>query len=215
MKEKLTAREQEILTMLLNGISPKEIAYNQNISYSTVNFHRNNLYKKLNVNSLQELFSKYSSPIAPSPEIMPVEMATPEKPLVIDFYDNSFYNSETIWQYKITPPLFYFNKITAGERYVFSYSFKSNVNINFLDLTLVDSSPKANFYTVLCPPIRQMNNSKANTEYKNSVTFVAVKTASSAKPEANELILEINSDKSILPTLVFTKFELNIKQVNF
>jgi DNA-binding CsgD family transcriptional regulator len=204
----LTNREQEILDLLFKGSTPKEIAFNLGIKYRTVDFHRNNVYRKLGVQSIQELFAKYSMPNTPALKIMPDEMATPEKPLVMDFYDNSFYNSETIWQYKITPSIFYFNKITAGERYTFSYSFKSNINFNFLDLTLVDGSPEANFFTVLGPPIRQVNNSKANIEYKNSVTFNVVKTASSTKPEANELNLEINSDKSIQPTLVFTMFEL-------
>ena len=203
----LTPREQEIFNMMLKGVSLKEIAFNLGVSYSTVDFHRSNLYHKFGVQSMQELLVKYHSQTA-SPEIMPVVMATAENPLVIDFYDNSFYNSKTIWQYKITPPIFYSNKITAGERYTFSYSFKSNINFNFLDLTLADGSPEANFFTVLCPPTRQLNNSKANTEYKNSATFIAVKSASSAKPEANGLYLEINSDKSIVPTLVFTEFEL-------
>jgi DNA-binding CsgD family transcriptional regulator len=56
----LTDREQEIFTMLLNGISPKEIANSLKVSYSTVNFHRNNLYRKLGIQSLHELFARYA-----------------------------------------------------------------------------------------------------------------------------------------------------------
>jgi DNA-binding CsgD family transcriptional regulator len=56
----LTIREEEILTLLLSGTSPKEIAFTLKISYDTARFHQKNLYRKLNINSIQELFSKYS-----------------------------------------------------------------------------------------------------------------------------------------------------------
>jgi len=59
MQNKLTSREQEILDMLLKGLTPKEIAFNLNIKYATVDFHRNSLYRKLDVQSIQELFVKY------------------------------------------------------------------------------------------------------------------------------------------------------------
>ena len=57
----LTDREREIFTMLLKGVAPKEIAHSLKVSYSTVNFHRNNLYRKLGVQSIHELFARYSS----------------------------------------------------------------------------------------------------------------------------------------------------------
>jgi len=59
--EKLTFREQEILDMLLKGISPKDIAYKLDISYSTVDFHCNKMYRKLGVKSIHELYAKYSN----------------------------------------------------------------------------------------------------------------------------------------------------------
>ena len=55
----LTGREQEILTFLLKGTAPKEIAYNLKISYATVIFHTNNLYRKLGIQSRAELFAKF------------------------------------------------------------------------------------------------------------------------------------------------------------
>jgi len=60
-KEKLnlTPREQEIFTLLLKGISPKEIGYTLKISYDTVHHHQKNLYRKLSIQSIQELFAKY------------------------------------------------------------------------------------------------------------------------------------------------------------
>jgi len=61
MRKVLTSREQVIHDLLVEGISPKEIAYKLNISNRTVDFHRNNVYKKLEVHSIQELLAKYDS----------------------------------------------------------------------------------------------------------------------------------------------------------
>ena len=57
----LTNREQEIFTMLLNGVSPKEMGYKLKISPHTVAFHRSNLYRKLGVSGITEFFAKYVS----------------------------------------------------------------------------------------------------------------------------------------------------------
>ncbi|MCL2802203.1 MAG: helix-turn-helix transcriptional regulator [Treponema sp.] len=57
----LTSREQEILDLLLEGISPKDIAFKLNVSHRTVAFHRSNIYVKLDVQSIQELFAKFGS----------------------------------------------------------------------------------------------------------------------------------------------------------
>ena len=74
MVENLSAREREIFDLLLEGVSPKEIAYKLNISYSTVDFHRRKLYSKLDVHSIQELFAKYSTNgKAPPPETSEAE----------------------------------------------------------------------------------------------------------------------------------------------
>jgi len=61
MLENLSSREREIFDLLLEGVSPKEIASRLNVSYSTVDFHRTKLYSKLGVHSIQELFAKYST----------------------------------------------------------------------------------------------------------------------------------------------------------
>jgi len=55
----LTDREREIFTMLLKSLSPKEIAHTLKVSYHTVVFHRQNLYRKLGIQSRAELFAKY------------------------------------------------------------------------------------------------------------------------------------------------------------
>ncbi|MCL2265246.1 MAG: helix-turn-helix transcriptional regulator, partial [Treponema sp.] len=61
MQENLTPREQEILDLMLEGISTKEIAFKLSLSARTVDFHRNNINKKLNVGNYHELIAKYSS----------------------------------------------------------------------------------------------------------------------------------------------------------
>jgi len=57
----LTEREQEVFKLLLDGKSSKEIEDILNLSGGTVNTHRNNLYKKLGISSINELFGKYTS----------------------------------------------------------------------------------------------------------------------------------------------------------
>jgi DNA-binding CsgD family transcriptional regulator len=70
MLENMTSREREIFNLLIEGISPKEIAYKLNISLATVDFHRTKLYRKLGVHSIQELLAKYSTKdnAVPEPE---------------------------------------------------------------------------------------------------------------------------------------------------
>ena len=63
MQNDLTAREQLILEMLLKGMSPKEISFNLNVKYTTVDYHKNRIYKKLGVQSIQELFVKYGKTV--------------------------------------------------------------------------------------------------------------------------------------------------------
>jgi len=61
----LTEREQEIFKKLLAGATPKEIAYELDIAYGTFLTHQGNLYRKLDVHTINELFIKYSSEIKP------------------------------------------------------------------------------------------------------------------------------------------------------
>ncbi|WP_461256961.1 CIA30 family protein [Treponema sp. R80B11-R83G3] len=68
MLENLSHREREIFDLLLEGVSPKEIAHKLNISNATVDFHRTKIYNKLGVHSIQELFAKYSTNINIPPE---------------------------------------------------------------------------------------------------------------------------------------------------
>lgn len=51
----LTARERELLQLIAEGKTSKEIAADLFVSASTIDTHRGNLMRKLNVNSLAEL----------------------------------------------------------------------------------------------------------------------------------------------------------------
>jgi len=59
MRKDLTPRQQELLNMLLKGISPKDIASHLNIAYNTLLYHQKKLYCKLEVHNIQELMAKY------------------------------------------------------------------------------------------------------------------------------------------------------------
>lgn len=50
----LTAREQEILVLVSQGNSTKEIAHSLSLSHHTINTHRKNIMKKLGANSVSE-----------------------------------------------------------------------------------------------------------------------------------------------------------------
>lgn len=57
--EKLTAREQEILALLVKGYLYKEISDRLNITMSTVSMHLQHIYEKLHVQSRAEATAKY------------------------------------------------------------------------------------------------------------------------------------------------------------
>ena len=60
--ERLTPREIEIVSMLQNGDSYKQVAGKFFISVDTVKFHIRNIYGKLQVNSRAQLINKYKKP---------------------------------------------------------------------------------------------------------------------------------------------------------
>jgi len=51
----LTTSEIEIVKLIANGLTTKEIAAKRNISYHTVNTHRKNIFKKVEVSNASEL----------------------------------------------------------------------------------------------------------------------------------------------------------------
>ncbi len=59
----LSPREKEIFILLLGDSQRKHIAYILKIGSGTVNFHINNLYRKLGIQSRAELFAKYGNTV--------------------------------------------------------------------------------------------------------------------------------------------------------
>lgn len=57
---KLTAREKEIMELMKQGLTKKEIGHVLCIKYSTVDSHCKNIYKKLKVNSNVQAIVKLS-----------------------------------------------------------------------------------------------------------------------------------------------------------
>lgn len=55
----LSARERQIITMVLQGYSSESIAHNLDISPGTVKIHRKNIYRKLRISTQAELFAAY------------------------------------------------------------------------------------------------------------------------------------------------------------
>jgi len=53
-REKLTASEKSILRQIAASKSTKEIAYEMNLSFHTVNTHRRNIFRKIKVNNVHE-----------------------------------------------------------------------------------------------------------------------------------------------------------------
>lgn len=57
----LTKREKEVLQLLLQGVTPKNISQILYIAQPTTNTHIRNIYKKTHVSSIRELIAKFSS----------------------------------------------------------------------------------------------------------------------------------------------------------
>lgn len=59
MASALTAREREVLDMLVQGLSKKEIAVRLSVSFSTVRTHLEHVYKKLHVRTQAEAVARW------------------------------------------------------------------------------------------------------------------------------------------------------------
>lgn len=55
IRTKLTNREEGILKLIANGLSNKEIAMYLGLSVKTIDAHRANIRKKLNINTIPDL----------------------------------------------------------------------------------------------------------------------------------------------------------------
>ena len=59
----LTRRERDVLRLLVDGCSNKEVARDLELSPKTVERHRANIMRKLDVGSFAELVRDYSEPV--------------------------------------------------------------------------------------------------------------------------------------------------------
>lgn len=78
--KKLSAREAEIVRLMLKGHSTKSIARLLGNSPETVKFHRKRIYAKLNISSQGELFSMFLGALSqaqPKPDTPPLAIAPP------------------------------------------------------------------------------------------------------------------------------------------
>jgi len=57
--ESLTIREREIIQLIADGQNSKELAHQFEVSIKTIEVHRHNIMKKLNLNSVASL-TKYA-----------------------------------------------------------------------------------------------------------------------------------------------------------
>ncbi|GHV86848.1 hypothetical protein AGMMS50255_1440 [Spirochaetia bacterium] len=62
--ESLSPREREVFELLLKNYTLRQSGLELHISYNTVNFHYNNIYRKLGVSSRGELLLKYTTRIS-------------------------------------------------------------------------------------------------------------------------------------------------------
>lgn len=62
----LSAREREIVTMILQGHSSESIALHLDISPGTVKIHRKNIYRKMRISTQAELFAVFMGPAVSS-----------------------------------------------------------------------------------------------------------------------------------------------------
>lgn len=219
MQENLSPREQEILSLLVAGTSPKEIGYTLNISYDTVKFHQKNLYEKLGVNSLRELLGKYLPANAED-----VKEKLVLKPLPCPFSIALNENPPWGWVYSFEPDVFSYNgewhpspfklgkgnRLVEGDVWYITCFFTVNVDLDYLLVCFSDASIEEDyFYTELSGLYKLRNVSlKANTRYNLSTKILISQTASGATPLENKLNISVGGISSEPPLLTFHKFEV-------
>lgn len=192
MPEELTSREKEIFTLLLKGVSPREIAHKLNITAHTVDAHRTSLYRKLGVRNNQELLVQY------------LHKSSAATTFSIILAPNSPWG----WSIRFTPSVFNNTIISAGDSYTFFYSFSSNVDIDYIEIVFVDMTIEAaSYFYVLSPYYKMAVNAKRNIEYSGKVNMIANKSASSIDAEANMFHICAGPKSKGQPTLNFSRFE--------
>jgi len=196
----LTPREQEIYNKLLGGSTPKEIAFNLNVTYDTVIAHQKSMYRKLGVHSIQELFSVNLKGELPTKKI------SAANPMVITLSNNAPWG----WQgkYHQNPP-FYGSKIKTGDRFALKCTYTSNVDICRIVVLLVDNMIKEEgYWTELSDYYVLRRDIKPNIEYTDAITIFATKSASTTNFQSNVFCINAPEETKEQPILTFTRLEI-------
>jgi len=162
--------------------------WNTNSSGTGTNY---SAYAVYTVNGNVTLYAKWNS--ANSGEIITLNPNDPYGWQVI--YDQTILNG---------------TQITAGDEYIFKYSFRSNVAMDYLQIVLVDNSASGGGYKwdILSDYIDVEESIPANTVITGEVYFYATGTASSDAMAANRLVLQAGTGTASQPTLTFTNLQL-------
>jgi uncharacterized repeat protein (TIGR02543 family) len=122
-------------------------------------------------------------------------------------------NNEWGWQ-KTYEPASLLNgvKITAGDEYIFTYSFKSNVAMDYLQVLFVDNCEATGYtWRELSDYVLIKENITANSLISGSVGLTALATATNATELANRLVFQAGTGTTNAPTLTFTTLTLEKK----
>jgi hypothetical protein len=100
-------------------------------------------------------------------------------------------------------------KIEQGKTYIFTYSFSSNIAMDYLQVFFIDCNTTTNWaWRELSSHVMIKDNIMANTTISGSVEIIAAGTATSANPDANRVYFRAGSGTASAPILTFTTFEM-------
>ena len=103
----------------------------------------------------------------------------------------------------------YGNKITEGDKMTFTYAFKSDVAMDYLEIALIDNSSGApGWWAELSAFVKIKENIVANTEYSGTVVLTATKSASGTSAAANKVAFATNTTPTSGPLLTFSTFSI-------
>jgi len=120
---------------------------------------------------------------------------------------NEYGTDDSYWQCNYNPAsLLKGTRILSGDQYVFAYSFKSNVNIDKLQIVLVDTTEAASHWGELSNYIVIGEKISANTVISGTKTIIVTKSATSSAVAANTLVFQASKATSSSPKLTFSAF---------
>ena len=110
------------------------------------------------------------------------------------------------WQALYESSSWYGNKIEAGNVFTLTYTFKSNVAMDYFQFQLVDNSIEVNWWMVLSSSVKIQDNIAANTEYSGTINITATQSSSGTSTAANKVSFTAGTGTKSQPTLTFSTF---------